>query len=325
MAVYTKKGDGGETSLYGGARIKKSGLRVWCYGTVDEANSALGLAYSHLCFEDLKSTVRAVQQKLFILGAELASSKEGIAKLKERIVQADIDFLEKKIDGWTGEVGDFHGFVTPGDTVASSFLHVARTAVRRAERYVTQLNEEEEVAPELLKYLNRLSDALFVMAQTEVYKSVIKLVVDKVQGKTEKSNTLLSGGLFDKLRAAVSDESRKMGVPVSFALVDKAGILQYFCRSSDAILASLTISQNKAYTAAILKVKTSELYDDSQPGGSLYGINMTDPRIVVFGGGFPLCVNGEVIGAIGISGGSVEEDERIGARVLAEFENYSKG
>ena len=167
MKIYTKTGDAGDTSLYGGTRIGKDSLRVWCYGSVDEASCALGMAAVHLHDKNIKEIIRQIQYKLFVVGAELASDEKGIEKLKERIKEKDIVYLESLIDDFSGKLEAKTSFTIPGKSVPSALLHIARTTVRKTERYVVALSKDESVSLLILQYLNRLSDLLYVLADCE--------------------------------------------------------------------------------------------------------------------------------------------------------------
>lgn len=167
MSIYTRSGDKGETGLFGGSRINKDDLRVECYGCLDEANSFIGLAYSLIKSKDIKIILRNIQNKIFIAGAELASDEKGKAYLKDTISQEDIEELEKIIDRYTEIVGPQKSFVIPGDTISSASLHVSRTVVRRSERLMVALKSKLKVRKELYKYINRLSDVLFILARVE--------------------------------------------------------------------------------------------------------------------------------------------------------------
>ncbi|ALX48948.1 cob(I)yrinic acid a,c-diamide adenosyltransferase [Lentibacillus amyloliquefaciens] len=169
MRIYTRKGDKGQTSLISGKRVPKNDLRVEAYGTCDEANSMIGLALSFLDNEDwvgkdafLEQMHRA-QTILFHVGAELATptDKEVTWKLK----QEHIDELEAQMDEWDKNLEMLRNFILPSGHSASSSLHMARTVARRAERTAIALNEQEEVNPLVISYLNRLSDFLFVGAR----------------------------------------------------------------------------------------------------------------------------------------------------------------
>jgi ATP:cob(I)alamin adenosyltransferase len=321
MSIYTKGGDSGETSLYGGTRVSKDSLRVWCYGTVDEADGVLGAIHAYTDIPKIKKIVRAIQLKLFILNTELAANENKQKNLKERIGTEDIASLEDIIDEYSREFGKMTDFTLPGETVCSALFHVARAVVRRCERHVVALAKEEYVSPDVLKYINRLSDALFVLGKMEVFEVFVKQVANKVSTAIGLNN---KDGWFEErcailCRAAVSD-GEKLGVPISFAIVDESGTMAYFYRMPGAILVSVGIAQNKAYTAASIGLATGELAKLAAPGGSLFGINTADPRFVIFGGGFPLFQDGKLVGAFGISGGSVAEDEQIGRAVLDAFE-----
>jgi len=168
MKIYTKTGDRGETALFGGARVSKASARVSAYGDVDELNSVLGVVCAFTSDETQLASLRRIQEVLFILGAELAKNPEkqvdlGVALLDE----ADIEGLELDIDAWDSALVPLKTFILPGGSPAASFFHLARTTCRRAERSVVALAQIEAVRPELVRYLNRLSDWLFTAARAE--------------------------------------------------------------------------------------------------------------------------------------------------------------
>ncbi|MEZ5063154.1 MAG: cob(I)yrinic acid a,c-diamide adenosyltransferase [bacterium] len=161
MKIYTKAGDGGETSLIGGARVSKAEPRVAAYGDVDELNAVLGLAHSHVhSWAQLRERLEAIQRVLFGIGAELATGVEG-RELRGRATEEDVVALEHSIDGMEAELPELTSFILPGGGPAGASLHVARTVCRRAERAVVALGARDVV----LRYLNRLSDWLFVAAR----------------------------------------------------------------------------------------------------------------------------------------------------------------
>lgn len=167
--IYTRGGDAGETSLGGGARVPKHDLRVAAYGTVDEANAAVGVARLHATGE-ADAMLARIQNDLFDLGADLcvpetAPSAKPSAQPPLRIVQAQIDRLEREIDAMNEKLAPLNSFVLPGGTAAAAQLHVARTVIRRAERLISELITRETLNPLALKYANRLSDHLFVLAR----------------------------------------------------------------------------------------------------------------------------------------------------------------
>lgn len=308
--LYTKTGDKGETSLYGGKRVKKSSAKVDCYGTIDEANSMLGLAYSHLSNETIRTYVNSIQKKLFIVGAELASDEKGNKMLEGKITAKDVTFLEGIVDECTEIVGKQTEFVVPGKNPASASLHVARTIVRRAERKIIALREEEVVRDDLLKYINRLSDAIYALARVEEYNSQVEdiknKVVQKLKSKFSKEFNLTN---IKKMAEYAEEKAIEMNIPIVFSAVDKGGNIVLVHRMEESLLASLDLSINKAFTALSLKMPTSELGDLAKESGQLYGIQNTNSnKIVIFGGGFPIEVKEKIVGAIGVSGGTVEED-----------------
>ena len=179
MRIYTRTGDAGETTLWGGQRVSKAHARVEAVGTVDELNAALGLARTYLMEADLQTLLQTVQSELFDLGADLAapaagevgSLAGGLVGSKEkgrtsRLRPDQVAALEQWIDCLEAELEPLRQFILPGGAPGAAALHLARTIARRAERRVVALAEEEAVNPEALRYLNRLSDLLFVLART---------------------------------------------------------------------------------------------------------------------------------------------------------------
>lgn len=166
MKIYTKSGDLGETSLWGGARVQKSHPRVNAYGTLDEANSTLGLGLSFLPAEEviIFDRLTRIQNELFQVGAELATpnGKKNSAAL---ISETEIKKLESEIDEMDASLPALKNFILPSGSSAGSALHLARTIVRRAERECVALTGEDVARAEVIRYLNRLSDYLFVTAR----------------------------------------------------------------------------------------------------------------------------------------------------------------
>ncbi len=160
--VVTKTGDKGTTALIGGERVSKGSLRVDAYGEVDELNSFLGLAASHLSDVDCRDILFELQHRLFTLGADLASP-EGVQV--PRIDEEHVDRLEEIMEGLMDELPPLEEFILPGGGPGGATLHVARTVARRAERTAVALAAETEVNPQAVIYLNRMSDLLFVLAR----------------------------------------------------------------------------------------------------------------------------------------------------------------
>jgi cob(I)alamin adenosyltransferase len=163
--IYTRGGDKGKTSLGDGTRAAKQSLRVEAYGTVDEANAAIGLARLH-AEGDADQMLARIQYDLFDLGADLCTPEGGRCGAGAlRIVAAQVKRLETEIDAINAALAPLNSFVLPGGSPAAAYLHLARTVTRRAERLVCALAAEEKVNPEAVKYLNRLSDHLFVLSR----------------------------------------------------------------------------------------------------------------------------------------------------------------
>ncbi|MFT4093731.1 MAG: cob(I)yrinic acid a,c-diamide adenosyltransferase [Niabella sp.] len=166
FSIYTKTGDKGKTSLIGGTKVSKAHLRIESYGTIDELNSYIGLCKELLQEEISKSTLQEIQDRLFTIGATLACDPDKKTKITiPGIPESDIDFLEKEIDRMDATLEPMKHFILPGGDVTISHLHIARCICRRAERCCVRLSEETTVEQVILKYLNRLSDYLFVLAR----------------------------------------------------------------------------------------------------------------------------------------------------------------
>jgi cob(I)alamin adenosyltransferase len=164
MKIYTRGGDSGETSLYGGQRVWKDALRVQTYGTVDECNAALGLVVTQLTDSELRDVLVRIQGELFEVGADLASPLVR-GETVPRVRAEETAQLENEIDRFEEELEPLRHFILPGGSPAGAGLHLARAICRRAERHLVTLEQIEEINPEIGRYLNRLSDYLFVLAR----------------------------------------------------------------------------------------------------------------------------------------------------------------
>lgn len=181
MKIYTKKGDKGETSLFGGEKVWKDNPRINAYGTVDELNSVIGIAVLECKSMELKDNLRSIQSELFTVGSDLATPLEKSEK-KSFISRVDENFslrLEKLIDKYEEELPELKNFILPGGSKGAAFLHLARTICRRAERQVVTLMKDVEINPQIEIYLNRLSDFLFVAARLENHICGIEDVIWK--------------------------------------------------------------------------------------------------------------------------------------------------
>ena len=165
MKIYTKTGDTGETSLIGGTRVFKFNERIEVYGTVDELNSYIGLVADQLVNAGRNALLKEIQDRLFTIGASLASDPEKSRKKIPDLLESDIKLLEDAMDEMDASLPELRHFVLPGGHPSVSFCHVARTVCRRAERLAIKLSQESFVADLVIVYLNRLSDYLFVLSR----------------------------------------------------------------------------------------------------------------------------------------------------------------
>ena len=167
MKIYTKTGDKGETSLFGGQRVLKDDLRVECYGTIDELNSLLGLAITEVSESEIIKVIQKIQNDLFDLGSELATPINKNIKNIPQISPDNISYLENGIDRFEKQLPELKQFILPGGTKGASLLHLARSVCRRGERLVVTLSKNVSISDDIVIYLNRLSDFLFVLARFE--------------------------------------------------------------------------------------------------------------------------------------------------------------
>jgi cob(I)alamin adenosyltransferase len=170
--IYTKAGDGGDTRLVGGQKVRKDALRIEAYGTIDEVSACLGLARTALMApaapsgaDALATVLVRIQNELFNLGSDLATLPEDRRPQQPLIEARHVTALEREIDDWNESLPALRSFVLPGGGVVAAYLHLARTVCRRAERLIVRLRDAEPIGEQVLPYVNRLSDALFVMSR----------------------------------------------------------------------------------------------------------------------------------------------------------------
>jgi len=165
MKIYTKTGDAGQTSLFGGARVPKYDLRIEAYGTIDELNSYIGLIRDQAIGEEHIRVLLEVQDRLFTIGAQLAAQPGKKNLAVPPVHESDIELLEKEIDRMDALLPPMKHFILPGGHTIVSFVHISRCVCRRAERLTVHLGDQEEINPIIIKYLNRLSDYLFMLSR----------------------------------------------------------------------------------------------------------------------------------------------------------------
>jgi cob(I)alamin adenosyltransferase len=171
MKIYTKTGDSGTTALYGGRRLSKGELRIEAYGTVDELNSYLGLVAVYLKDAEYAELLTDIQSRLFDVGTHLAAEPGKQNLILPEIPESKISLLEQYIDKMNETLPELKFFILPGGNEAAANCHIARTVCRRAERCVVRLSETESIEPVLIRFLNRLSDFLFVLARKLAHDS----------------------------------------------------------------------------------------------------------------------------------------------------------
>ncbi|MGK9172841.1 two-domain cob(I)yrinic acid a,c-diamide adenosyltransferase PduO [Yokenella regensburgei] len=334
MAIYTRTGDAGTTALFSGQRVSKTHPRVETYGTLDELNSALSLCACAVRSPESRALLEAIELQIFWFSAELASESETPSPEQRYISAGEIEALERAIDTAMSLVDSVHSFILPGRCEAAARLHFARTLARRAERRLVELNEQINVRQVLMRYINRLSDCLFALARLEDHlahqEKVIREVTTRYRAATqlperkEDPHSLSFHELHQVVKAAMT-RAAELHIPVVVSVVDANGIAMLTWRMPDALLVSNDLAPKKAWTAVAMKSPTHELSDAVQPGCALYGLEThMDGKVVTFGGGFPLWRDGNIIGGLGISGGSVEQDMDIAQTALAAINMGTK-
>ena len=306
MSIYTKAGDTGFASTVTRKMIPKNSPIFSLLGTLDELNSALGVARNKMS-ADTGEIVRSIQQDIISYSTELAGGERFATKDK-------VIGMEKSIDLIMESVPEVTAFITPGDSAAGAALDMARTVARRAERELFTSKQTGGISREAMMWANRLSDLIYALA---------RLMDTKTAGDTAQQETLPKstapvvgvkpGADFMEtaiwLCRQVLEKAKEIRVPVVTAACDAGGNPVTLLRADGAYIASVDIAQNKAYTSVSVQMSTEKLATLSQPNGPLYGIQHTNGgRIVIFGGGIPLYENGTLIGGFGVSGGSAEQD-----------------
>ncbi|MEO3991224.1 two-domain cob(I)yrinic acid a,c-diamide adenosyltransferase PduO [Pseudocitrobacter cyperus] len=327
MPIYTRTGDAGTTALFSGQRISKAHPRVESYGTLDELNAALSLCVCATGCGQHRSLLEAIQQQLFWFSAELACESETPTSNQRYISMEDIATLEAAIDTAMARVPPLHGFILPGRSEAASRLHFARTIARRAERCLVELSTEVAVRQVLMRYINRLSDCLYALARAEDHDAHQQTIIQEVTRRYLASTHALPAkdyamslsfqDLHQLTRSAVA-RAEEVNIPVVVSIVDGNGTQMVTWRMPDALLVSSELAPKKAWTAVAMKSATHELALAVQPGAPLFGLEShMQGKVVTFGGGFPLWRDGQLIGGLGISGGSVEQDMDIAQAAIA--------
>ncbi|POT59553.1 ATP:cob(I)alamin adenosyltransferase [Citrobacter amalonaticus] len=328
MAIYTRTGDAGTTALFTGQRVSKTHPRVEAYGTLDELNAALSLCICATTCEQHRTLLESIQLQIFWFSAELASESEEPAPDRRYISSEEIAALEAAIDTAMGRVAPLRSFILPGRCEAAGRLHFARTLARRAERRLVELSTEASVRHVLMRYINRLSDCLYALARAEDHdahqNNIIREVTKRYLASNDRSPSVKESAMslsfqdLHQLTRYAVERAQILQVPVVVSIVDANGTETVTWRMPDALLVSSELAPKKAWTAVAMKTATHELAAAVQPGAPLYGLEShMQGKVVTFGGGYPLWRDGLLIGGLGISGGSVEQDMEIAQAAIA--------
>lgn len=292
--LYTGFGDKGYTQTLKNKHIPKSDELINLLGTIDEFSAALGVAKAASFDKDLIKDIEAIQKKMIEVMGEIAG---GEISVKEECVKT----VERMTDSYAEE--GFSEFTISGDNTVSANLNLARTIIRRGERIATKLNMSGRIRSLTLVYLNRLSDLVYAMA--EHAKKDKKPVEINAKSDTITELTL---DLAKEISLAVEKRAESMGKKVVIAVLDGGANLMLLHAMKDSYIASVKIAQDKAYTSVALKMPSHVALKESR-GGTLDGLVPTSSNgLLLLGGGMPLVINGKVVGALGVSGGTAEED-----------------
>lgn len=309
--LYTKKGDGGRASTINRMNIPKNSPIFELLGTLDEFTSALGVA-KQKAPASLTPLLEELQGNVIALNGELAGGQKFATQEKVRQLEAGIDSLME-------DLPPFSGFILPGGSEGGAALDFARTVARRAERCAVAASQTGGVNRDVLAWMNRLSDMLYALARVcdrmvpsaPAAPPALSAVSTPSSGGPD-SLALAGDGFCDAANAlcrAVRLKAREQGLRVVAAVCDAGGNAVALQRDDDAYIASVDVASGKAFTAVSLKMTTEEVGRLAQPGAPLYGIQFTNGgRIVTFGGGAPLYKTGVIVGGLGVSGGSAEQD-----------------
>lgn len=355
MSIYTKKGDYGQTSLLDTKQVSKSDDRIHLVGVIDELTSHLGLIKASHPKKDIRNQIEHIQSNLQLIMASVADQYNRQYKINEN----EITLIEEEIDRIQSLFPKLTKFILPGDNTLSAQTDVARTVTRRVERTMAVVAKKHNIDTVAKKYINRLSDYLFVVARytdyvlsggnqetnnqattnnTQMTKNteyegeqimqsskdknkddIISEVINRIGANNNKICLKSAKKLIEK----VEEYAKSKGLNAVIAVCNPGGNPVAVHVMDDAFLASFDIALNKAYTSVAVKMSTEKLAKLAVPGETFYGIDKAnDGKIMIIGGGVPLEVDGQIIGGLGVSGGTGDQDSDIanyGLRVLKEI------
>lgn len=295
MKIYTRGGDGGRTSLYTGERVEKSHPRIIALGSLDELTSQLGLVRSKIHNVYIKEQIRLIQKLLVDLMGIVAglSDSKVVENIGEQVIR-----IEKLIDIYSTQIPDSFEFILPGESEISSEIHLARTIARRAERDITAI---ERLPMEIRSFMNRLADYLYTIAKYVDIMDVKEMEINKNFISRKAANNIIEN---------VVEYARYKDCNVVVAILSKEGNPISIQAMENAFIISYELAIKKAYTSASLQMPTHKLAQLTKKGEEFEGLEgMIDGnKIITLGGGYPIKINGSILGSIGVSGGTEKED-----------------
>lgn len=340
--IYTKSGDKGMTSLMKIQNVFKDDDRIELLGAIDELTSNLGVVKTLGLEDKIKNQLVQIQQVLMTIMAGIADSYNQEHKLKDETIKT----LEAQIDEMEALFPREKRFILPGDNIISAQLDVARTVARRAERWMVCVDRKFGVDKNAKGFLNRLADYLYVSARYIEYMNTQGNIKMEKQMHTQQKGALsmneneiinavlerlslgqqrLSLDAAKKLIEKIEIEAKNRGLNAVIAVCGLDGNIIAVHVMDNAFLASFDIAMKKAYTSVAVKMSTKELGKLAMPGETFYGVDKADNnRLIIFGGGVPLMIGDNIIGGLGISGGSSEDDDalaRFGAELFLQLQN----
>ena len=310
MNIYTKTGDGGMTGLANGKRLPKNAPPFSALGDLDEVNAHLGLIKSLSKNEAEIELLSAVQSQIITASGFLA----GFDAMREQIKPEWSAMLETAIDAMDAVVPAQKAFILPGACRAGAQIDIARTVVRRAERSIAAAGNTTEA---LNSFINRLSDYLYMLARYYDFMQVVRQAIETETSKLPRTSAECAGLALQtakQLTERIEAEAARRGLPAVIAICDASGRPIAVHVMDGAYLVSFDVAVKKAYTAVAVKMKTEKLATLAQPGGMFYGLETANGDMMIIGGGVPLYDGDTLVGGLGISGGTAEQDV-----VLAEF------
>ncbi|MDD7268168.1 MAG: cob(I)yrinic acid a,c-diamide adenosyltransferase [Lachnospiraceae bacterium] len=339
MGLYTGNGDGGMTSLLNTKNISKGDDRIELLGTIDELNSHIGVVKSHEKSSRLTENYNRIQKNLMKLMAAVADPFQKDYKLSAD----EVKFLESEIDYFEGLFARKKDFILPGETERSAELDVTRTVARRAERRMIVAAKKFGGDMTARQYLNRLADYFYIMARYQDYLGGIPgggrtrhEYDDSGRRAADVEQTIVNAVLNQltiphsinleqakRLIERLEEHCREIGLDAVLCVCGPEGTVKAVHCMDNAFLVSFDAALKKAYTAVAVKMPTLELNKIAQPGGTFYGVDkMDNGKITLIGGGIPLKLDGCLIGGLGVSGGTGEQDHAVaefGLHILSEI------